>query len=85
MALDASTGDAAYVINAHWPISPDTAIEIGCSDAGLVQEFIRRSGELPEKLRNLDSINDDNSIDEDGFDGVALEEVTPYGGVDEFA
>ena len=41
--------------------------------------------ELPEKLSNLNLILDDNSIEEDSFDGLSLERVSSFGGFDKFA
>ncbi|MBN1685962.1 MAG: hypothetical protein JW852_04860 [Spirochaetales bacterium] len=85
LAMDASTEGSVFTFSMPWPIDDKSVITVGCNETALLQEFVRRSEELPKKLRNLSSINDDNSIDRDRFDCLALEEVEPFAGVDKFA
>jgi hypothetical protein len=46
---------------------------------------LSRSNALPEKLRNLVSINDDNSTEDEEIDRLHLEHVQSYEGVNELA
>ena len=83
--MDALAGDDRFMFSMVWPMSKNCVIRIGCSEKNRLREFMKRAKELPEKLRNLSSVNDDNSIEGDGIDGLSLEELEPFEGVDKFA
>ncbi len=85
VAFDASAGRFPYMCTFSWPFAEGDAVKVGCADKSMLRLFTRRANELPEKLRNLKSINDDNSSEDDLFDGLALEGIIPVEGVDKFA
>ncbi len=85
VALDAFAGRTPYTVAFNWPLADGEAVKVGCADKGMLRAFFSRANELPEKLRNLDSINDDNNIEDDCFDGLALEKISTIEGVDKFA
>ena len=85
VALDASAGKTPYTFTFGWPYTEGDAVKVDCPDKSMLRAFMRRADELPEKLRNLDSINDDNNIEDDCLDGLALEVIVPAERVDRFA
>ncbi len=78
IAMDASVENVTYAFSFGWPMDENDVIKVGCTDQHSLKEYINRSSELPEKLRNLDSILDDNSIEEGLLDGLALESVSSF-------
>ena len=85
VAFDAASGPSPYTFAFDWPFAGGDTVKVNCSDKNMLRAFLRRADELPEKLRNLDSINDDNNIEDDCFDGLALEKISTVEGVDKFA
>ena len=85
IGINAATDEAKYTFSLPWPVMQSTSCKVRCSDDVLLQKFFNRLDELPEKLRNLVSINDDNSIEDKTFDNLYLERAGDYGGVDELA
>lgn len=85
VAFDASAGPSPYTVSFDWPFADGDPISVGCADNGMLKNFLRRQSELPEKLRNLDSINDDNSSEGSYYDSIALERTNTVEGVDRFA
>ncbi len=85
VGIDASTQDALFTCSLDWPIAESSPVKVGCSDKKLLKVFVERSNELPQKLRNLVSISDDNSIEDEGLDFLNLEPARFLDGVNEFA
>ncbi len=85
ICMDTTTDETTFSFSFNWPVTTSGMVKVGCSDPQALKIFFDRRGELPEKLRNLSSINDDNSIDGEGFDLLSLEHVQDYGRINKFA
>jgi hypothetical protein len=85
VAMDALSEKSPFAVSFRWPFAAGDAITVRSTDKRALSSFASRVGELPEKLRNLNSIIDDNIIEEGRFDGLSLEDDTRARGVDSFA
>lgn len=85
LCMDATHDKASFSFSFDWPVSTSGIVKIGCSDPQTLRKFFEMRGELPEKLRNLRSINDDNNIEGEGIDLLNLEPVPNYGRINTLA